>query len=237
MKTGFSLPAATAILTASVALSFALLGPPNAAMAYVATEEAVIIPAAKIKATESEKVRVAIFAGGCFWGVEGVFSHVKGVRSAVSGYHGGSKEDADYSAVSGGRTKHAEAVRIVYDPKTVSYDQLLQVFFSVVTDPAQLNRQGPDKGAHYRNAIVPMNKDQAKVAKAYIAQLDKSGKWSKPLVTTVEAYSGFYPAEKYHQDFMKKNPSHGYIMRFDKPKVSNLKRVFPALYTSSWVAD
>lgn len=232
----FSLPVTAAILTASIAFSVSLLGVPHATMAFAA-EEAVIIPAAKLKAKETEKAHVAIFAGGCFWGVEGVFSHIKGVRSAVSGYHGDTKENARYRLVSSGRTKHAEAVRIVYNPQQVSYHTLLQVFFSVVTDPTQLNRQGPDTGAHYRNAVVPMNTDQAKVAKAYIAQLDKSGIWKKPLVTKIESYSGFYPAERYHQDFMKKNPSHPYIERWDQPKVKNLKSIFPALYTGRWTAD
>ncbi|MEZ5709129.1 MAG: peptide-methionine (S)-S-oxide reductase MsrA [Blastomonas sp.] len=200
-------------------------------------EEARIIPAPKLKASETEKVRVAIFAGGCFWGVEGVYSHVKGVKEAVSGYHGGKRADADYDKVSAGRTRHAEAVRIVYDPSVVSYDRLLQIFFSVVADPTQLNRQGPDRGSQYRSAIIPMNKQQAEVARAYIEQLDKAKSWNKPIVTAVESYSGFYAAERYHQDFMKKNPTHPYIVRWDQAKVDNLARIFPSSYLKSWTAD
>ena len=199
-------------------------------------EEARSVPAPRLYAKEKGQ-QVAIFAGGCFWGVEGVFSHVKGVKSVVSGYHGGSKADADYDRVSSGRTRHAEAVRIVYDPSEVRYDQLLRVLFSVTMDPTQLNRQGPDTGSQYRSAIVPTNKAQAKVAKDYIAQLGAADIWDKPIVTRVETYSGFYPAESYHQDFMKKNPRHPYIVRWDAAKVANLKRFFPKLATTGWSAE
>jgi len=198
--------------------------------AALAAEEAKIIPAPKLKAAESGKQAVAIFAGGCFWGVEGVFSHIKGVKSAVSGYHGDGKSNATYDEVSSGSTRHAEAVRVVYDPSQVSYGQLLQVFFSVVADPTTLNRQGPDSGTQYRTALVPVGKSQAQVARAYIAELDKSGAWKRKIVTAVEPYKAFYPAETYHQDFMFKNPAHPYIVRWDAVKVSNLKRTFPALY-------
>ena len=198
--------------------------------AALAAEEAKIIPAPKLKAAESGKQAVAIFAGGCFWGVEGVFSHIKGVKSAVSGYHGDGKSNATYDEVSSGSTRHAEAVRVVYDPSQVSYGQLLQVFFSVVADPMTLNRQGPDSGTQYRTALVPVGKSQAQVARAYIAELDKSGAWKRKIVTAVEPYKAFYPAETYHQDFMFKNPAHPYIVRWDAVKVSNLKRTFPALY-------
>ncbi|MDM7954769.1 peptide-methionine (S)-S-oxide reductase MsrA [Blastomonas sp.] len=197
-----------------------------------AAEEAKIIPAPKLKAVESGKQRVAIFAGGCFWGVEGVFSHVKGVKSAVSGYHGDGKANASYDDVSSGATRHAESVRVVYDPAQVSYGQLLQVYFSVIADPTLLNRQGPDTGRHYRTALVPMDKAQAQVARAYIVELEKSGVWKKRIVTAVEPYKGFFPAETYHQDFMFKNPDHPYIQRWDAVKVVNLKRVFPALYSA-----
>ncbi|PXW71331.1 peptide-methionine (S)-S-oxide reductase [Blastomonas natatoria] len=200
--------------------------------AALAAEEARIIPAPRLKAVESGKQRVAIFAGGCFWGVEGVFSHVKGVKSAVSGYHGDTKASATYDAVSGGATRHAEAVRVVYDPAQVSYGQLLQIFFSVVADPTTLNRQGPDRGTQYRTALIPADKSQAQVAKAYIAELDKSGVWQKRIVTAIEPYKTFYPAETYHQDFMFKNPDHPYILRWDAVKVSNFKRTFPALYNA-----
>ncbi|WP_353645391.1 peptide-methionine (S)-S-oxide reductase MsrA [Blastomonas sp. CCH5-A3] len=198
--------------------------------AALAAEEAKIIPAPKLKAAESGKQAVAIFAGGCFWGVEGVFSHIKGVKSAVSGYHGDGKANATYDEVSSGSTRHAEAVRVVYDPSQVSYGQLLQVFFSMVADPTTLNRQGPDSGTQYRTAVVPVGKSQAQVARAYIAELDKSGAWKRKIVTAVEPYKAFYPAETYHQDFMFKNPAHPYIVRWDAVKVSNLKRTFPALY-------
>lgn len=198
--------------------------------AALAAEEAKIIPAPRLKAVESGKQAVAVFAGGCFWGVEGVFSHIKGVKSAVSGYHGDGKANATYDEVSGGATRHAEAVRVVYDPAQVSYGQLLQVFFSVVADPTTLNRQGPDSGTQYRTALVPTSKSQAQVARAYLAELDKSGAWKRKIVTAVEPYKTFYPAEGYHQDFMFKNPTHPYIVRWDAAKVSNLKRVFPSLY-------
>ena len=203
--------------------------------AALAAEEAKIIPAPRLKAAESGKQRVAIFAGGCFWGVEGVFSHVKGVKSAVSGYHGDGKANASYDEVSSGLTRHAEAVRVVYDPAQVSYGQLLHIFFSVVADPTTLNRQGPDSGKQYRTALIPTDTSQAQVARAYIAELDKAGAWKKPIVTTVEPYKAFYPAEAYHQDFMFKNPDHPYILRWDAVKVSNFKRTFPTLYTAKAV--
>lgn len=200
--------------------------------AAFAAEEAKIIPAPKLKAAESGKQAVAVFAGGCFWGVEGVFSHIKGVKSAVSGYHGDGKTNATYDEVSSGGTRHAEAVRVVYDPAQVSYGQLLHVFFSVVVDPTTLNRQGPDTGTQYRTALVPTSKSQAQVARAYIAELEKSGAWKRRIVTVVEPYKTFYPAERYHQDFMFNNPNNPYILRWDAVKVSNLKRVFPTLYVA-----
>lgn len=196
----------------------------------MAAEKAYNVPAAKVLAKEPKRMQVAVFAGGCFWGVEGVFSHVKGVRSVKAGYHGGAKSKASYDLVAYGKTKHAEAVRIVYDPTKVRYTDLLRIFFSVTADPTQLNRQGPDTGAHYRNAIVPLSKEQGKAARAYLAQLKATSIWSKPIVTKVEKYTGFYDAETYHQDFMFKNPSHPYIRRWDQPKVSNLKAKFPEYY-------
>jgi peptide-methionine (S)-S-oxide reductase len=162
-----------------------------------------------------------------------VFSHVKGVKSAVSGYHGGTQASADYKSVSAGRSEHAEAVKVTYDPKVVRYDQLLRVFFSVVADPTLKNRQGPDVGAHYRSAIVPTSAEQRSVAAAYIAQLGKSGLWNRPIVTRIERAQAFYPAEAYHQDFMEKNPRHGYIVRWDAPKVKALKAMYPRLYSAS----
>ncbi|WP_422345903.1 peptide-methionine (S)-S-oxide reductase MsrA [Parasphingorhabdus sp.] len=197
-----------------------------------AAEKATIIPAPKIDAAEKGKRAVAIFAGGCFWGVEGVFEHTKGVISAASGYHGGTKRSATYKLVSAGLTNHAEAVRVVYDPSVVSYGELMQVFFSVIADPTTLNAQGPDRGKHYRSALIPTNGAQAKAARAYLAQLDKGKYWKRPIVTKIEAYKTFYPAETYHQDFMQKNPRQGYIVRWDKPKIANLKRYFPNQYRS-----
>lgn len=191
-------------------------------------------PAAARVAKEGAGLKTAIFAGGCFWGVEAVFSHMKGVKSAVSGYHGGTRASANYDAVSGGMTDHAEAVKVVYDPKVVRYDQLLRVFFAVVADPTLKNRQGPDSGTQYRAALVPMNAEQTAVATAYLAQMRKSGVWDKPIVTQIEPAKVFYPAETYHQDFALKNPRHPYIQRWDAPKVAAFKQMFPTLYRASF---
>lgn len=180
-------------------------------------------PAARI--VEPKTQQVAIFAGGCFWGIEAVFERVKGVTRVESGYSGGTKSTADYDLVSAGQTKHAESVRIYYDPARVSYNDLLHIFFSVAHDPTQLNRQGPDRGKQYRTAIFPANAAQRNAARAYIAQLDKAAYWQKPIVTTLEPFS-FFPAETYHQDFMAKNPRHPYIVQWDKPKITNLKKLF-----------
>ncbi|MGQ7830469.1 peptide-methionine (S)-S-oxide reductase MsrA [Altererythrobacter sp. Z27] len=206
-------------------------------VASAAGEKVVEAPEASVKAQEPDKLRVAIFAGGCFWGVEGVFSHVKGVKAAVSGFHGGTAATASYDKISTGLTDHAEAVRIVYDPREVRYDELLQILFSVVADPTLKNRQGPDVGTQYRSAIVPMNKEQARVARAYLKQLGASGLWDKPVATRIEPYRAFYEAEDYHQDFMARNPRHGYIVRWDKPKVEALARLFPEHYRSSFLRD
>lgn len=201
----------------------------------LAAERAVAAPVPAVKASETG-LKTAIFAGGCFWGIEAVFSHTKGVSSAVSGYHGGSKEDADYETVSGGGTGHAEAVRVTYDPKVIRYDQLLQILFSVGADPTTLNHQGPDHGTQYRSALVPLNAEQRKVAAAYLAQMGKSGVWKNPIVTRIESYKAFYPAETYHQDFMLKNPQQGYIVRWDKPKVAALKSLYPKEYRAAFKA-
>lgn len=195
-----------------------------------AAERVIHAPPAERAAKEGPKLQAAILAGGCFWGVEGVFSHVPGVVSAVSGYHGGSKKTSDYRSVSGGRTGHAEAVRVVYDPGKVRYDQLLRIFFSVVADPTQLNYQGPDHGTQYRSALVPLSAEQREVAAAYLAQLGKAKLWDKPIVTKIEKYRGFYPAEAQHQDFMARNPRHPYILRWDAPKVAALEELFPDHY-------
>jgi peptide-methionine (S)-S-oxide reductase len=223
-------PIALLVAAGSLALS-ACAGPANAA------EEPVNAPAAARVAKEEKGRKTAIFAGGCFWGVEGVFSHVKGVTAAVSGYHGGNAASAKYDMITSGLTAHAESVKITYDPAVVRYDELLRIFFSVVADPTLKNRQGPDVGAHYRSAIVPLNKEQATVARAYIAQLGKAGLWKRPIVTAIEPYKAFYPAEGYHQDFMAKNPRHGYIQRWDKPKVDALKTLFPTHYRAAFLRD
>lgn len=199
-----------------------------------ASEKPVEAPAAQRVAKETPGKKVAIFAGGCFWGIEGVFSHVKGVSSAVSGYHGGSEKTASYDMVAAGSTQHAEAVRVVYDPAVVRYDQLLQIFFSVGADPTLRNRQGPDVGPQYRAALVPIGKEQRAVAAAYLKQMEASGVWSKPVVTRIEPYRAFYKAEAYHQDFMLKNPRHGYIVRWDAPKVAALKTLYPAHFRATF---
>lgn len=203
----------------------------------VAAEEAVDAPAATRIAKEPKGLKTAIFAGGCFWGVEGVFSHVKGVTGVVSGYHGGNAASASYDMVSSGVTDHAEAVRITYDPAMIRYDQLLRILFAVVADPTLKNRQGPDVGRQYRSAIIPTNAEQGAVAKAYLAQLGKSGLWSSPIATRIEPYKGFYAAEDYHQDFMLKNPKNRYITRWDAPKVAALKVKFPGVYRASFLKD
>ena len=173
---------------------------------------------------------VAVFAGGCFWGVEAVFEHVKGVKDAVSGYAGGKSGSAQYETVSTGDTGHAESVKVTYDPGKVSYGQLLKVYFSVAHDPTQLNRQSPDVGPQYRSEIFTTSAEQAKIAKAYIAQLTTAKVFSAPIVTKVEALPAFYPAEAHHQDYLRLHPNEPYIVFNDAPKLVHLKQMFPALY-------
>ena len=196
-------------------------------------EEVFDAPVATRKANE-RGLQTAIFAGGCFWGVEAVFSHTRGVTSAVSGYHGGTPSTASYDRVSAGGTDHAEAVRVTYDPSVVRYDQLLQILFSVVADPTLVNRQGPDRGAHYRSAIVPTTAEQRAVAQAYLRQMGSSGVWNRPIATKVESLRRFHEAEAYHQDFAQRNPNHGYIRRWDAPKVRALRAEFPELYRAAF---
>lgn len=198
----------------------------------LAAEEARVIPVPSVKeaAAQDDGPKVAVLAGGCFWGVQGVFQHVEGVSNAVSGYAGGERSTADYDRVSGGRTGHAESVQITYDPRKISYAKLLQIYFSVAHDPTQLNRQGPDTGTQYRSAIFPADAEQARVAKVYIAQLNQARAFDAAIVTKIEPDRIFYPAEAYHQDFMKKNPAHPYIVINDAPKVASLQRIFPDLY-------
>jgi peptide-methionine (S)-S-oxide reductase len=199
----------------------------------IAASSAVTLPApvADVPAASSAGTQTAIFAGGCFWGVEAVFRHVKGVQSAVSGYAGGAANTADYERVSGGNTGHAESVEVKFDPSQVTYGQLLRVFFSVAHDPTQLNRQGPDVGTQYRSAIFFVNDEQKSVATAYIAQLNQAKVFGRPIVTEVVALPKFYPAEAYHQDYAARNPNQPYIVIHDAPKVANLKQQFPTLYT------
>jgi peptide-methionine (S)-S-oxide reductase len=190
-------------------------------------ERAVQLPVAKTDVTATGK-QTAIFAGGCFWGMEAVFEHVKGVTSVTAGYAGGTRDTATYEQVSSETTKHAEAVRIVYDPAKVSYATLLRVYFSIAHDPTQLNRQGPDSGYSYRSAIFPESAAQRGVATAYIAQLSQAHVFAKPIVTRIES-GAFFPAEDYHQNFYDRNPNHPYIVTFDKPKVAAFRAGFPQL--------
>jgi peptide-methionine (S)-S-oxide reductase len=197
-------------------------------------ESFVQAPAAAAQSRDVGRRETAVFAGGCFWGVEGVFSHVKGVTKVTTGYSGGARGTADYDTVSTGRTGHAEAVRLTWDPAVVRYDQLLQIYFSVIADPTLRDRQGPDVGTQYRAALFPLNAEQARVARAYLAQIGRSGLWNKPIVTRLEPYRGFFPAEAYHQDFMARNPEHGYIRRWDMPKVQALQSRYPGLYKAAF---
>ena len=192
-------------------------------------ERAVLAPIPALSIPPTTNREVAIFAGGCFWGVEGVFEHVRGVTGAVSGYTGG-RGAPTYAAVSGGRTGHAEAVRVTYDPRVVRYSDLLRIYFSVVADPTTLNHQGPDHGTQYRTALFPTSAAQEKQARAYIAQLTRQRVFDRPIVTRIERLRGFTPAETYHQDYMRKNPNAGYIVANDRPKVVALKRLFPKSY-------
>jgi peptide-methionine (S)-S-oxide reductase len=173
---------------------------------------------------------VAVLAGGCFWGVQGVYQHVNGVTSAVSGYAGGMKGTAHYEAVGQGDSGHAESVQVTFDPRQITYGRILQVFFSVAHDPTQLNRQGPDVGTQYRSAIFPNSPEQARVARAYIAQLNDAHVFDKPIVTSIEVDRSFYAAEDYHQDFLTRHPTYPYIVVNDLPKIGELKRLFPDLY-------
>ena len=198
--------------------------------AGAAAESAVHAPAAIVTAPSTAHSETAIFAGGCFWGVQGVFQHVKGVKSAVSGFTGGGGDTAHYERVSDGDTGHAESVRVVFDPTQVSYADLLRVYFSVITDPTQLNAQGPDTGTQYRSALFPTSEAQRKVAAAYLDQLRKAGLWKKPIVTRIERAQPFYPAEAYHQDYLTLHPDSGYIRYNDLPKVAALKQMYPQLW-------
>jgi peptide-methionine (S)-S-oxide reductase len=223
----------TTINRPALLLALAVAAAPFAAQA----EPAVTIPppaAADIAAQPAGSatgLETAVLAGGCFWGIQAVYQHVKGVKNAVSGYAGGTQKEAFYETVSSGRTGHAEAVQVTFDPKQVSYGTILQVFFSVAHDPTQLNRQGPDTGPQYRSEIFPQNEAQAKIAKDYIAQLDAAKAFRRPIVTkTGAANATFFPAEAYHQDYAIRHPSQPYIVFNDAPKVENLKKTFPDMW-------
>jgi peptide-methionine (S)-S-oxide reductase len=192
-------------------------------------EEGIAIPPPALDLRDGGATQTAVLAGGCFWGVQGVFQHVAGVTNAVSGYAGGAADTAHYRVVGSGRTGHAETVSVSFDPDEISYGQILQIFFSVAHDPTQLNRQGPDTGTQYRSTIFPQDEAQAKVAAAYIGQLDAAGVYSRPIATTLEKGS-FYPAEDYHQDYLTLNPTAPYIVYNDLPKVADLKRLFPSVW-------
>jgi peptide-methionine (S)-S-oxide reductase len=213
-------------------LAIFLIGVTFACNAATAADSAVAIPDpaldARLAATRGEQT--ALLAGGCFWGLQAVFQHVKGVTNVTAGYSGGSARTAHYETISSGRTAHAETVRIVYDPSQISYGQLLKIFFSVAHDPTQLNRQGPDTGTQYRSAIFYTNEEQKRIAAAYIAQLNHAQVFERPIVTQLAALTAFYKAEDHHQDYAIHHPDDPYIVINDLPKVANLRKQFPELY-------
>lgn len=219
------------LTTGAIALAgFALLG--GVVGLSAAEEKAVKLPAPAMDtpATTQAGSDTAVFAGGCFWGVQAVFQHTRGVLNAVSGYTGGDKASASYSLIGTGRTGHAESVQISYDPKQISYGKLLQIYFSVAHDPTTLNYQGPDHGTQYRSAIFYQNASQKQVAERYMAQLDAAKVFPGKIVTQLTPLTAFYPAEAYHQDYATLNPNQPYIARFDRPKIANLKALMPELY-------
>jgi peptide-methionine (S)-S-oxide reductase len=210
-----------------------ILGALLGLIAYSVGSDATPVPSpasGEAKAATSGR-QTAVLAGGCFWGIQAVFQHVKGVKNATSGYSGGNANTADYETVSMGQSGHAESVKITYDPSQVSYGELLRVFFSVALDPTELNRQGPDTGTQYRSVIFYASDEQQKIAEAYIAQLDQAKVFKHRIVTQVVSLKAFYPAEAYHQDYASIHPNNPYIMLNDAPKVSNLRKEFPQLYT------
>lgn len=198
-----------------------------------AAEKAVRLPPPAADSADSAAPAgraTAVFAGGCFWGVQAVFQHTQGVLNAVSGYAGGQKETANYGSIGSGRTGHAESVQVTYDPKQISYGKLLQIYFSVAHDPTQLNRQGPDAGTQYRSAVFYQSENQKQVVESYVAQLDAAKVFTGKIVTQITPLTIFYPAEAYHQDYATTNPRSPYIARFDLPKIVNLKTLMPELY-------
>ena len=218
-------------MAAGAALSLALgLGVGARAVGFGGEAAVLVPPPAVDNAKASAPTQVAVLAGGCFWGVQGVYQHVRGVQQVLSGYSGGTRETADYETVSRGASRHAESVEIRFDPKEVSYGEILQVYFSVVHDPTQLDRQGPDVGPQYRSNIFYADDTQKRIALAYIDQLDRAKVFGRPIVTRVDPLGGFYPAEAYHQDFLIRNPTYPYIVVHDLPKLEHLKKMFPARY-------
>jgi peptide-methionine (S)-S-oxide reductase len=222
-------PTTVAVVSLAVVSAIVALAP---RMGATASGDAVAAPAptVDVRLVSKPALDTAIFAGGCFWGIEGVFEHVKGVRYAESGYAGGTLASPSYEQVSSGDTGHAESVRVVYDPSQISYGQLLQIFFSVAHDPTQLNRQGPDHGTQYRSAIFYRTPEQRRLAEAYVAQLTAAKTFSRPIVTQIAPLHTFYLAEGYHQDYMAHNPAAYYIVVNDAPKVEHLREQFPTLY-------
>lgn len=218
------------ILTGAALAGAAVLASQTLIPAFAA-ERTVLVPAAMTDAKVTTPRAVAVLAGGCFWGMEAVFSHLKGVQAVTSGYAGGDAATANYDAVSSERTRHAEAIRVVYDPRQISYATLLRVYFSVAHNPTEVNRQGPDSGTSYRSAIFPQDAEQVRVSRAYIAQLNAAKSWGAPIATRIES-GKFFPAEPYHQDFAVKNPNHGYIRMWDAPKVASLQKTFPTLWSA-----
>jgi peptide-methionine (S)-S-oxide reductase len=217
------------LIAGALVLAAVLFGP------YATAERAVALPAPSADVLAAIQMPVkdretAVFAGGCFWGVQAVFQHTKGVLNAVSGYAGGASSNADYGSVSGGNTGHAESVQVTFDPKQISYAQLLQIFFSVAHDPTQLNRQGPDSGTQYRSALFYQSPEQKLAADRYIAQLNAAHVFPDKIVTQVGALQAFYPAEQYHQNYATLHPTDGYIAHFDLPKIANLHKLMPAVF-------
>ncbi len=223
-KVNFARPSIATALLAIVGITWQLTS--------CATEPTVTVPPPTLdNPKQAGPLQSAVLSGGCFWGVQGVFEHVRGVEKVVSGYAGGDRSTAHYEEVSSGTTGHAESVQITFDPAKVSYGELLQIFFSVAHDPTELNRQGPDTGPQYRSAIVYSDDSQKSIATAYIAQLSQAGVFRRPIVTRIDRLKGFYPAESYHQDYLVHNPSSSYIVFNDLPKIENLKRLFPEYYS------
>ncbi|MBK1721208.1 peptide-methionine (S)-S-oxide reductase MsrA [Thiocystis violacea] len=215
-----------------VGMALSALAAAATLMVLTSASGANALPDPKVDETPTPGSETAVLGGGCFWGVEAVFEHVRGVSDVISGYAGGDADSATYREVSSGRTGHAESVRITYDPSQVTYGQLLKVFFEVAHDPTELNRQGPDRGTQYRSAIFYANEEQKRIAEAYIRQIDAAGVYPDPIVTQITPLAGFYTAEDYHQDYLPRHPTQPYILINDQPKLTELERRLPELYRS-----